>query len=89
MAREIYADSIARLRQCDAVVANLTPWRGPGADPGTAFEVGFAAALGKPVLAYLNVADEDEADHRARVEALFGPHTPHEPLSPRSGGRGE
>jgi nucleoside 2-deoxyribosyltransferase len=72
MAREIYADSISRLRQCDALVANLTPWRGPGADPGTAFEVGFAAALGKPVFAYLNVSDEDEADHRARVEALFG-----------------
>ncbi len=72
MAREIYADSIARLRQCDALVANLTPWRGPGCDPGTAFEVGFAAALGKPVFAYLNVADEDEADHRGRVEALVG-----------------
>jgi nucleoside 2-deoxyribosyltransferase len=72
MAREIYADSIARLRQCDALVANLTPWRGPSCDPGTAFEAGFAAALGKPVFAYLNVSDEDEADHRARVEALFG-----------------
>src|SRR5215813_10389430 len=72
MAREIYADSIARLRQCDALVANLTPWRGPGCDPGTAFEIGFAAALGKPVFAYLNVADEDEADHRGRVEALVG-----------------
>jgi nucleoside 2-deoxyribosyltransferase len=72
MAREIYADSIARLRQCDALVANLTPWRGPGCDPGTAFEVGFAAALGKPVFAYLNVGDEDEADYPARVEALVG-----------------
>lgn len=72
MAREIYADNIARLRQCDAIVANLTPWRGPGADPGTAYEVGFAAALGKPVFAYLNVDDEDEADHCARVEALYG-----------------
>jgi nucleoside 2-deoxyribosyltransferase len=72
MAREIYADSIARLRQCDAVVANLTPWRGPSCDPGTAFEVGFAAALGKPVFAYLNVDDEDEADHRGRVETRLG-----------------
>ncbi|MBC6981067.1 nucleoside 2-deoxyribosyltransferase [Caulobacter sp. 17J80-11] len=72
MAREIYAESIARIRRCDAVVANLTPWRGPGCDAGTAFEVGFAAALGKPVFAYLNVVDEEEADHRDRVERMIG-----------------
>jgi nucleoside 2-deoxyribosyltransferase len=72
MARERYADAIARIRQCDALIANLTPWRGPNCDPGTAFEVGFAAALGKPVFAYLNVPQEDEADHRERVELLAG-----------------
>ncbi|HYF23364.1 MAG TPA: nucleoside 2-deoxyribosyltransferase [Caulobacteraceae bacterium] len=72
MAREIYADRVGRLRACDAVIANLTPWRGPGCDPGTAFEVGFASALGKPVFGYLNVADEDEADHRERVELMIG-----------------
>jgi nucleoside 2-deoxyribosyltransferase len=54
------------------MIANLTPWRGPNCDPGTAFEVGFAAALGKPVFAYLNVPQEDEADHRERVELLAG-----------------
>jgi nucleoside 2-deoxyribosyltransferase len=72
MAREIYATALERLRAADAVIANLTPWRGPNADPGTAFEVGFAAALGKPVFAYLNVASEDEADYRGRVEAMQG-----------------
>jgi nucleoside 2-deoxyribosyltransferase len=72
MAREIYADNIARIRHCDALVANLTPWRGPGCDPGTAFEAGFASALGKPVFAYMNVTLEDEADHRDRVDLAFG-----------------
>ena len=72
MAREIYATNIARLRQADAVIANLTPFRGVGADPGTAFEVGFAAALRKPVFAYMDVPDESEADHRDRVETYFG-----------------
>ena len=72
MAREIYADALSRLRIADAVIANLTPWRGAGADTGTAFEAGFAAALGKPVFAYMNVVDESEADTRGRVEALFG-----------------
>ncbi len=72
MAREIYANNIARIRQCDAMIANLTPWRGPGCDPGTAFEVGFAAALGKPVFAYMNVVDADEADHLGRVGVMLG-----------------
>jgi nucleoside 2-deoxyribosyltransferase len=72
MAREIYAGVLERLRAADALIANLTPWRGPGADPGTAFEAGFAAALGKPVFAYLNVADAEEAEYRTRVEMLLG-----------------
>lgn len=72
MAREIYAGVLERLRGADALIANLSPWRGPGADPGAAFEVGFAAALGKPVFAYLNVAEEDDAEYRGRVEAVVG-----------------
>lgn len=72
MAREIYANALAAVRGSDALIANLTPWRGPNADPGTAFEMGFASALGKPVLAYMNVTDEDDADHRSRIEAMVG-----------------
>ncbi len=71
-AREAYAGALTNLRACDVVVANLTPWRGPGCDPGTAFEVGFASALGKPVFAYMNLEDEDDADYRSRVEAWMG-----------------
>ncbi|TCK28196.1 nucleoside 2-deoxyribosyltransferase [Ancylobacter aquaticus] len=33
----------------DAVVANITPFRGTHMDPGTAFEIGYAEARGKPV----------------------------------------
>jgi nucleoside 2-deoxyribosyltransferase len=44
------------IRSCDVVVANLTPFRGPSADVGTVFEVGFAQGLGKKVYAYTNVA---------------------------------
>lgn len=72
MAREIYADCVSRLRLCDALVANLTPLRGPHCDPGTAFECGFAAGLGKPVFAYLNVEEEEDADLRDRVGAMIG-----------------
>ena len=43
------------ISSCDVLLANITPFRGPSADVGTAFEMGFARALGKPVLAYTNV----------------------------------
>lgn len=33
----------------DAVVANITPFRGHHMDPGTAWEIGYAEARGKPV----------------------------------------
>lgn len=72
MAREVYADTLVRLRSCEAVIANLTPWRGAGCDPGAAFECGFAAALGLPVFAYANLYSADEADHRTRVELMLG-----------------
>jgi nucleoside 2-deoxyribosyltransferase len=71
-ARMLYAETISQVRGADAVIANLSPWRGAGCDPATAYLTGFAAALGKPVFAYLNVADQDEADHRDRVDAVLG-----------------
>ena len=42
--------------QSDTIVANLTPFRGTGADPGTCFELGFMCALGRQVGAYTNDA---------------------------------
>jgi nucleoside 2-deoxyribosyltransferase len=40
------------LRSCDAVVANMAPFRGPSTDPGTIYEIGFARGLGKPVVGW-------------------------------------
>ncbi len=45
------------IRVCDIVIANLTPFRGPSADVGTAYEIGFAHALGKRVYAYSNTTE--------------------------------
>ena len=45
----------AHIRRCSAVIANLTPFRGPSVDAGTAFEIGFARALGLPVFGYATV----------------------------------
>ena len=45
------------IKSCDAVVANVTPFRGPSADVGTVYEMGFARGLGKKVLAYTNASE--------------------------------
>jgi nucleoside 2-deoxyribosyltransferase len=52
----IYLRNEAHMRGCDAVVANLTPFRGPSADVGTVFELGFMRALGRVLAGYSNVA---------------------------------
>ena len=64
----IYAANIALLREADAVLANLNPFRGCEPDSGTCVEVGFALALGKPVVGYIG-RDESTV---ARVGRLGG-----------------
>jgi len=52
-AQWIYEANVALIRRADMVMANLDDFRGPGEpDSGTAFEVGFAVALQKPVWGY-------------------------------------
>ena len=45
------------MRSCDLLIANLTPFRGPSADAGTVYELGFMRALGRPTFGYSNVAE--------------------------------
>ena len=40
------------IRGCEGVLANLTPFRGPSADAGTIYEVGYACGLKKVVVGY-------------------------------------
>lgn len=49
----IYHANIDQIRAADAVLANLNPFRGCEPDSGTCVEVGFALALGKPVVGYV------------------------------------
>jgi nucleoside 2-deoxyribosyltransferase len=55
-ALRISAANEAMIRRSDLLIANLTPFRGPSADVGTAYELGFARALGLPVFGYSNAA---------------------------------
>ncbi|CCD12080.1 unnamed protein product [Trypanosoma congolense IL3000] len=51
-ALEIRKNNIEMIQQCDAVIADLSPFRGHEPDCGTSFEVGYAAALNKLVLTF-------------------------------------
>ncbi|MFB0934992.1 MAG: nucleoside 2-deoxyribosyltransferase [Propionivibrio sp.] len=64
----IFRTNIGMIRDAQAVLANLNPFRGPEVDSGTAFEIGFAAALGKTVIGYVSRPD----NVMQRVERLHG-----------------
>jgi len=53
--RRIALRNEAHIRSCVAIVANLTPFRGPSADAGTVYEIGFARGLGLKVFGYATV----------------------------------
>ncbi len=65
-ARLISRSNEELMRSCDALIANLTPFRGVSMDSGTAFEVGFMRALERPVFGYTNIA----GDYRSRAETF-------------------
>jgi nucleoside 2-deoxyribosyltransferase len=63
---DIFKGCEAMMDAADAIIANLTPFRGPGADPGTAYELGYMAARGKFCLGYSN----DPSIYAERVRLL-------------------
>ena len=52
----IYRANINLIQQADMVAANVNAFRGSEPDSGTAFEVGYAVALDKPVWVYTDDA---------------------------------
>lgn len=62
---------------CDIVIANMTPFRGTSCDVGTAYEMGYAKARNKKVLAYSNVSDlflKRNLDQLANTKNIGGQH---------------
>jgi nucleoside 2-deoxyribosyltransferase len=51
---QIFRGNETMMIEADAIIANLTPFRGPGADPGTVYELGYMAGRGKFCLGYSN-----------------------------------
>lgn len=55
--RKIAMRNEAHIRSCQGLIANLTPFRGPSADVGTVYEVGFARALGLAIFGYATTTE--------------------------------
>ena len=68
----IFQANLELIRKAQIVVANLDPFRGPEPDPGTAFELGYAHALGKKVCAYVSRL-ESSVQRVARAEGRDEP----------------
>lgn len=56
----IFQKDIGNMCASDISTANIIPYHGPSMDVGTAFEMGFMAALGKSVYTYSNSKDSYE-----------------------------
>jgi len=63
----IFRGNEAMMDAADAIIANLTPFRGPSADAGTVYELGYMAGRGKLCFAYSN----DPAIYAERVARSF------------------
>lgn len=74
---KIFQSNIDLIRKAQIVAANLDPFRGPEPDSGTAFELGYALALGKKVCGYVSRLETlaqrvESAENRSEVLAPYG-----------------
>jgi len=60
---KIYEVDRDLVHECDGVVADFTPFRGPSADVGTVWEMGYGYGLGKAVAAF----SRDRREFKTRI----------------------
>lgn len=56
LSEQIFNGNVKMIQDCDIVLANLNPFRGSEPDSGTSWEIGYAFALGKKIIGYMNDA---------------------------------
>lgn len=64
ISEDIYLKNKNLMDSADIFIVNMTPFRGPSTDVGTAFEIGYAAAKDIPVFAFTS----DMREYKVRVE---------------------
>lgn len=67
-ASQIKVANETMIEQCDCIIADLTPFRGPSADVGTAFELGYAWAMNKLVVMWS--ADQRNYEERVKPDGM-------------------
>jgi len=53
----IFEANVQLIKDCDIIIANLEPFRGPSIDDGTAWEIGYGFALNKTIYGYSEFSD--------------------------------
>lgn len=72
-AASIFRANCALMQRADIGLFNLTPFRGPSADAGTVFELGYMFASGKAVHGYSSVSTAYRARVGPGLESLAAP----------------
>jgi len=62
LSRIIFSENVKMIEKADYVIANLNSFRGYEPDSGTAWEIGYAYALGKKIYGYINNPDMSYLD---------------------------
>src|SRR6202790_1812124 len=63
---QIFRGNENMMNEADAIIANLTPFRGPSADAGTVYELGYMVGRGNLCLGYSN----DPSSYADRVRKI-------------------
>jgi nucleoside 2-deoxyribosyltransferase len=71
--RGIFLADVRMMEACDAIIANLTPFRGASADAGTLVELGWFLGRGRKLFGYSNFAVPFPARSAAQRRALPDP----------------
>ena len=53
----IFLANVNLIDECDVIIANIEPFRGPSVDDGTAWEIGYGYAKGKKIWGYSQFSD--------------------------------
>lgn len=54
---KIFFANVDLINQANVIIANIEPFRGPGVDDGTAFEIGYGYAKGLKIYGYSQLSD--------------------------------
>jgi len=69
-AEKIFEQARELISDCDLLIANISPFRGPSLEAGTALEIGLMLGHGKPVLGY-SLDKEDYATRLMNLHDVF------------------